>query len=167
MIRTGFVSNSSSSSYLIYFGKELENKEELREFLTDLTKVAEIADYCYQDMLDESIKETSNKDFKKKLKEYKKQHITEDVIVDELFRRYGPCEENDYIFSAIDDERYDIDNEFLSTMFKSVPPYMLGIIWLEDDGHGFPPNEYIPYFLKSNGWIHKLLENTHYLSFYD
>lgn len=167
MIRTGFVSNSSSSSYLIYFGKELENKEELREFLNDLTKVTEIADFCYQDMLNESIKETSNKDFKKKLREYKKQHITEDVIVGELFRRYGPCEENDYIFSAIDDERYDIDNEFLSTMFKSVPPHMLGTIWLEDDSHGFEPHNYLPYFLKSNGWIHKLLENTHYLAFYD
>ena len=72
MFRNGFVSNSSSSSYLIYFGKELENKEELRSFLTDLTKVAEIADYCYQDMLDESIKETSNKDFKKELRNHKK-----------------------------------------------------------------------------------------------
>lgn len=167
MIRTGFVSNSSSSSYLIYFGKELENKEELRSFLTGLTKVAEIADYCYQDMLNESIKETSNKDFKKELRNHKKEHITEDIIVEELFRRYHVCEKGDWEFSAIDNEYYDIDNEFLSTMFKSVPPHMLGTLWLEDDGHGFEPHSYLPYFLKSNGWIHKLLENTHYLAFYD
>ena len=127
-IRNGFVSNSSSSSFLVFFPKEINNKEELYELMWNERNEKSIQSSW--DFIDEKTKKDNNiNKFKDFVRSYNSLNMTFDEFKDSAtndvfkdIKKQGP---NNYLYAlseisgeiwADNDGTYNINGEIIKNL---------------------------------------------------